>query len=125
MLSLVSDAQAQRRSRYQNRSISRPSASSYLNLFQGGFGGYGQFGLTDPLLAPYLQRNQSTASRRPTAPTSGGVVNPTVQRARAARGGNTNAAMSPAQPGGAPTGTGSVFMQYSHYYQMGSSAPRR
>ncbi len=117
--SMVSEAQAQRTSRYQNRSVSRPSAMSYFNMGSGyGLGGYG---MVDPLLATYLQRNQNAASRRrenqtPTMP--GFSSNPMVDRARAARQTPLGTALPTGQAAVAPTGTGSVFMQYSHYFQV-------
>jgi len=116
---------AQGRYSSRNRSISRPAVSPYLELFRGGYGGYRGYGVS-PMLAPYLRQNQSTASRvrdRTTdQSTSGGQsVNMALERARAARQARAAGALGAGagtSGGVAPTGTGSVFMQYSHYYQV-------
>jgi hypothetical protein len=96
--------------------------------------GYGsQFGPVDPYLMPYLNRNRNTASlRQPRemsqtgTPQQGqtGLYNPDVERARAMRAAQAGAGGA-AGAGIAPTGTGSVFMQYSHYYQSQAAARRR
>lgn len=113
----ASDSWAQ--TRYRPGTPSRPRISPYLQMF--GYGGDPYYSGGSPLLAPYMRQNQSTASRRQSsAGTTAQSVNPTVDRARAARATPPGMAAATGATGTAvaPTGTGSVFMQYSHYFQL-------
>ena len=67
LISLVteSNAQGRYRPRTQNRSVSRPTLSPYMDLIRSGRYAYGPYGMVDPRLAPYIRQNQSTASRLP------------------------------------------------------------
>lgn len=137
VLSVASMAFAQgRRSTSGNRSVSRPRANRYLDLFRGGYDHYGGYrSVEDAILAPYLRRGRSTASRVPNrerdSQSSAPAEDPTVARARAARAaraGVTGTVPAAGRAGTAPTGIGSVFMQYSHYYQnygAGAGSARR
>ena len=75
----------------RNRSVSRPQLNPYADVLRGGYGGYGSY---NSLLAPYMNRNQSTASRRPrtgTTPTNtANTRNPSVDRMRANRAARTS-----------------------------------
>lgn len=127
-LSLANDSLAQGyrgSSRSGNRSISRPTATDYADLFRSGYGSYRGFGPRDPVWSPYLRQNRSSASRVPDRDrlrnTRGQTGDPAVSRARAARAtraGMANGQGVAGQGGVAPTGIGSVFMQHAHYYQM-------
>jgi len=125
-------AQSLRRSAAQNRSVSRPRANYYLDMFRSGYGDYrGYTDVEDAILAPYLRRNRSTASRLPDRErvTQSGMPteDPAVARARvarAARAGMSGTVPAAGQAGAAPTGVGSVYMQYSHYYQSYGAGAR-
>lgn len=130
VMSVSSDSFAQswrRDSRSRNRSISRPRATDYAELFRSGYGGYRNFGRGfDPVWSPYLRQSRNTASRVPDRSrlqnnTRGQTSDPTVSRARqarAARAGMSGTQGAAGKGGVAPTGIGSVFMQHAHYYQM-------
>jgi hypothetical protein len=120
-------------SRTRNRSVSRPRANRYLDYFRSGYGDYRRYmRLEDAVLAPYLRRGRNTASRLPGRDRAGGpsapALDPTVERARAARAaraGMPGTAPAAGKAAVAPTGIGSVYMQYSHYYQAGAAGRRR
>lgn len=129
VLSLANDSfgqTGQRSSRSRNRSISRPTAANYADLFRSGYGDYRSFGARDPVWSPYLRQNRSSASRVPDRERAVGTtrdraIDPGVTRgraARAARAGMPGTEGRAGQSGVAPTGVGSVFMQHAHYYQM-------
>ncbi|MFO7907623.1 MAG: hypothetical protein ACQESR_06355 [Planctomycetota bacterium] len=129
VLSIANDSFAQtgrRSSRSRNRSISRPTATDYADLFRSGYGDYRGFGSSDPRWSPYLRQNRSSASRVPDrnrgqSNTRGQTGDPAVARAQAARAGRAGMSGTEGtagQGGVAPTGIGSVFMQHAHYYQM-------
>ena len=136
VFSFATDCQAQRPSSRAG-TVGRPRVNPYTELYRSGYGGYrgGAYGLGgygyggygsygaayDPILAPYLRRSQTSASRirQPNQPGGSptGTTNASVQRMLATRAAQAGVQGAGPRTGVAPTGTGSVFMQYSHFYQ--------
>ena len=107
LLNLTSHAEAQRR----ERTLSRPRTSSYLDYFRYDRGGGGYLNPFRQFSSPLL-RSPSQRNRQTTAGTESGELLRARARlqSQATRG-----------SGVAPTGTGSSFNNYSHFYQMRNS----
>ena len=109
-----SHAQAQR----PNRSVSRPTLSPYLNPVLRR-----EAGLLSPyetMMSPYLryfQPDQGTSRRNVTPTTT--TPAPSAELMRAA--GRSQQQQQQAVMGVAPTGTGSTFMNLSHFYPARNS----
>lgn len=120
LLAAQSPAQAQT----SNRSISRPQVNPYSDFLRYNSGLY------DPMVRPFMRQNTPVTRRQmgggpatigsPTgsallggSSTYGGQRNPEVERAQL-----RSAASAQRATVVAPTGTGSTFMQYSHYYPV-------
>lgn len=104
-------AQYQSRSRYPNRSVSRPALSPYAQMFGGGYGAM------DPqmmYMRQYMPQTQQPTRRDVTAASgSATALYPSSELLRARARSTQQAA-----DGIAPTGTGSTFMNYGHFYQV-------
>ncbi len=123
LFSAASEAQAQR----TNRSVSRPPLNPFSSYLQGGYG----MGFYDPLLSPLLRRIEirSHGDKRAVRPHRPWVARPPAYRvskwnALRARNRTQGAGVGGAPVGIAPTGTGSVYMNYSHFYSVGAGRRR-
>lgn len=123
--------QSQAHAQYQNRSVSRPTLSPYSRMYSGA--NYGT--LEDPYMM-YMRRYLPQAQQRPPRrdATTGlpGPLGSSQLVGSATNAAPTNEllrarARSQRQESGsvAPTGTGSTFMNFGHYYQVPRMAARR
>ncbi len=121
LFTVLPDARAQS----SNRSVGRPRVNPYSDFLRRSSGMY------DPMITPFLRQNNAGITRRQTGNTNSassallggsssyGMYNPEADRARARSMENQRTTTMVA-----PTGSGSTFMQYSHFYQVRRPARR-